>query len=62
MLLALLAVPGAENLRRGAANALGWFGIMFFGLAALFMWFAWSATLTDITATSMDTLRVVAAQ
>lgn len=46
--LTLLAVPGAENLRRGAANALGWFGIMFFGLAALFMWFAWTATLTGM--------------
>lgn len=46
--LTLLAVPGAENLRRGAANALGWFGIMFFGAAALFMWFAWSATLTGV--------------
>lgn len=46
--LTLLAVPGAENLRRGAANALGWFGIMFFGMAALFMWFAWSATLTGV--------------
>jgi 4-amino-4-deoxy-L-arabinose transferase-like glycosyltransferase len=29
--LTLLAVPGAETLRRGAANALGWFGIMTFG-------------------------------
>lgn len=39
--LVLLAVPGAETLRRGAANALGWFGIMTFGLAALFIWLVW---------------------
>lgn len=40
--LTLLAVPGAESLRRGAANALGWFGIMTFGLLAVFVWFAWT--------------------
>ncbi len=42
--LTLLAVPGADHLRRGAANALGWFGIMTFGLAAVFMWFAYLTT------------------
>lgn len=44
--LTLLAVPGAETLRRGAANALGWFGIMTFGLLALFLWFAWLTLMT----------------
>jgi len=39
--LMLLAVPGAETLRRGAANALGWFGIMTFGILAIFLWFSW---------------------
>ena len=39
--LSLLAVPGAETLKRGAGNALGWFGIMTFGLLALFVWLAW---------------------
>ena len=44
--LTLLAVPGAETLRRGAANALGWFGIMTFGLLAIFVWFAWLTLMT----------------
>ena len=45
--LALLAVPGAETLKRGAANALGWFGIMSFGLLALFGWFTWFTLMTE---------------
>ena len=44
--LTLLAVPGAETLRRGAANALGWFGIMTFGLFSAFMWLAWITLMT----------------
>ncbi|MBI5751021.1 MAG: glycosyltransferase family 39 protein [Hydrogenophilales bacterium] len=44
--LTLLAVPGAETLRRGAANALGWFGIMTFGLFSAFIWFAWAALMS----------------
>ena len=44
--LTLLAVPGAETLKRGAANALGWFGIMTFGLLAIFVWFVWLTLMT----------------
>ena len=44
--LTLLAVPGAETLRRGAANALGWFGIMTFGLFSAFIWFAWAVLMS----------------
>ncbi len=44
--LTLLAVPGAETLRRGAANALGWFGIMTFGLFSAFVWLAWLTLMT----------------
>ncbi len=44
--LTLLAVPGAETLRRGAANALGWFGIMTFGLASIFIWLVWLTLMT----------------
>ena len=36
--LVLLAVPGAERLRRGAANALDWFGMMTFTLVAGLIW------------------------
>ena len=44
--LSLLAVSGAETLKRGAANALGWFGIMTFGLFAILIWFAWLMLMT----------------
>ena len=36
--LVLLALPGAERLRRGASNALDWFGIMTFTLLAGLIW------------------------
>lgn len=48
--LALLAAAGIDTLRRGAANALGWFGIMGFGAAALFLWVAWFAIMTGVPA------------
>ncbi|MEO1767222.1 ArnT family glycosyltransferase [Thiobacter aerophilum] len=48
--LALLAAAGIDTLRRGAANALGWFGIMGFGAAALFLWVAWLALMTGVPA------------
>ena len=43
-LLATAALPG---LRRGAANALDWFGIMTFGLLAILMWWGWTGLLVD---------------
>ncbi|MSQ60352.1 MAG: glycosyltransferase family 39 protein [Betaproteobacteria bacterium] len=39
--LVLLASHGVQTLRRGAANALLWFSIMFFFLFALTGWFYW---------------------
>lgn len=41
--LALLATPGIATLRRGAANAFDWFGIMTFTLFACIAWFGWGA-------------------
>jgi 4-amino-4-deoxy-L-arabinose transferase-like glycosyltransferase len=41
--LVLLAVPGVASLRRGAANAFDWFGMMTFTLFAAVVWIAWSA-------------------
>ena len=48
-LLVPLAIPAgvaAIALRRGAANALAWFAMMSFSLAAGYMWLMWGATLT----------------
>lgn len=39
--LSLLATSSLSSLRRGAANALDWFGIMTFGFLALLMWSGW---------------------
>lgn len=41
--LALLAAAGVATLRRGAANAFDWFGIMTFSVFAIFVWVGWSA-------------------
>ena len=43
--IALLATASLASLRRGAANALDWFGIMTFALFALFMWWGWTGLL-----------------
>lgn len=45
--LALLATAALPSLRRGAANALDWFGIMTFGLLAIAMWWGWAGLLLD---------------
>ncbi|MDE2599264.1 MAG: hypothetical protein KGL40_06535 [Rhodocyclaceae bacterium] len=44
--LVLLAATGASRLRRGAANALDWFGMMTFSLLGIFLWLAEAALLT----------------
>jgi 4-amino-4-deoxy-L-arabinose transferase-like glycosyltransferase len=39
--LALLATPAVDSLRRGASNALYWFGVMGFTFFAFVFWFYW---------------------
>ena len=41
--LVLLAVPGISSLRRGAANAFDWFGMMSFTIFAGLIWVGWCA-------------------
>ena len=41
--LVLLAVPGVNSLRRGAANAFDWFGMVTFTFLAGIAWIGWSA-------------------
>jgi len=45
--LTLLATAALTTLRRSAANALDWFGIMTFGLIAILMWWGWAGLLLD---------------
>ena len=46
--LALLAYQGALGLRRGAAGALDWFGVLGFGFFAALVWLGWFAMLTGV--------------
>jgi len=46
--LALLAAQGALVLRRGAAGALDWFGVLAFGFFALLIWVGYFAMLTGL--------------
>lgn len=46
--LALLAAQGVTSLRRGAANALDWFGVMTFGFFAGLVWLGYVAMMTGI--------------
>ncbi len=46
--LALLAGSAVDALRRGAANALTWFGTMTFTLTGLLVWLGWFAMMTGM--------------
>ena len=48
--LALLAPQGIQSLRRGAANALDWFGVMTFGVFAALVWLGYFSMLTGAPA------------
>ncbi len=46
--LALLGGAGVPSLRRGAANALAWFGVMSAGLFGVLAWLGWFAMMTGV--------------
>jgi len=48
--LALLGAQGVVHLRRGAANALDWFGVMTFAFFAGIVWLGWFAMMTGVPA------------
>ncbi|MDD4912671.1 MAG: glycosyltransferase family 39 protein [Sideroxydans sp.] len=45
--IALLATAALSTLRRGAANALDWFGMMTFALLAVVLWSGWTGLLVS---------------
>lgn len=45
--ITLLATASLSSLKRGAANALDWFGLMTFALFAIAMWWGWAGLLLD---------------
>lgn len=44
--LVALAAGSVEHLKRGAASALNWFGIMLFGVIGFLIWLGWVAMIT----------------
>ncbi|MCX7628412.1 MAG: glycosyltransferase family 39 protein [Methylophilaceae bacterium] len=46
--LAMLATPAVDTLRRGAASALDWFGIMLFGTLGFLVWLGWFAMVSGV--------------
>ena len=55
--LSLLAAPGVNTLRRGAASALNWFSIMTFGFIAGVFWFYWFAIVSGHPANQAERLQ-----
>jgi 4-amino-4-deoxy-L-arabinose transferase-like glycosyltransferase len=45
--ITLLATAALSALKRGAANALDWFGLMTFALVAILLWWGWAGLLLD---------------
>lgn len=45
--IALLATASLSALKRGASNALDWFGLMTFALLAILLWWGWAGLLLD---------------
>jgi 4-amino-4-deoxy-L-arabinose transferase-like glycosyltransferase len=45
--ISLLATASLSMLKRGAANALDWFGLMFFPLLAIMLWWGWVGLLVN---------------
>lgn len=58
LLLPLTAMAGGsiETLKRGAAGALNWFGMILFGLLSFFIWLGWTAMLTGNPAKAKERL------
>jgi len=46
--IALLATPAVDTLRRGAASALDWFGLMLFGTFGFLVWLGWFAMMSGL--------------
>lgn len=44
--LAVLAGGSVESLKRGAAGALNWFGLILFGIMGLLIWLGWTAMMS----------------
>jgi 4-amino-4-deoxy-L-arabinose transferase-like glycosyltransferase len=57
--ITLLATAALSTLRRGAANALDWFGIMTFALLAIALWSGWTGLLLNYGSLIARTVRAM---
>jgi 4-amino-4-deoxy-L-arabinose transferase-like glycosyltransferase len=48
--ITMLATPAVETLRRSAASALDWFGLMLFGTFGFLIWLGWFAMMSGLPA------------
>ena len=55
--MTLLAAASLSTLKRGAANALDWFGIMTFALLAILLWWGWTGLLLNNNAKITELLK-----
>ncbi len=54
---AVLAGGSVETLKRGAASALNWFGLMLFGMIGVLVWLGWMAIMTGKPEKLADRMR-----
>ncbi|WP_334108474.1 ArnT family glycosyltransferase [Methylobacillus sp.] len=59
--LAALAGGSVETLKRGAAGALDWFGLLLFGLMGSLIWLGWFAMMTGVPAKIAERMQFLAA-
>lgn len=57
--LAALAGGSVESLKRGAAGALNWFGLMLFGIMGALIWLGWFAMMTGWPAKLAERMQVL---
>lgn len=57
--LAALAGGSVETLKRGAAGALNWFGLILFGLIGLLIWLGWIAIITGWPAKLSERMHIL---
>jgi 4-amino-4-deoxy-L-arabinose transferase-like glycosyltransferase len=59
--LAVLGSGAIDTLRRGAASALDWFGIMMFGVLGFAIWLGWCAMMTGFPAKTAERVHKLSA-
>ncbi|BCM25915.1 ArnT family glycosyltransferase [Methyloradius palustris] len=59
--IAILAAGSVETLKRGAASALNWFGLILFAMIGILIWLGWFAMMTGWPATLSRRMKILSA-